>query len=294
MDRDARYWAYTLDRDFPLRKIHYTTRSAKDPFHWHDYLEIGLCTGGSGDFLFPGVSYPIGPGDVFVLNNYEKHVAHAALDTELCFDFLLFLPELFMRSGSNDLDYGYLHPFWLDRKDFCHRIPADNPLAARIRHEFGEITPVGKDCAKQERYLCESSLRKLLALVRLNYQRCIDRENPHVVARRVSMQKALDYIQEHFDENITLGDLAGETNLSVSHFRHRFRQVMFMNFKEYLVLVRIQKAKQLLLTTDMSIHQVILQVGYSNEHYFYGIFKDMVHMTPSEFRSGNPERHPGQ
>ena len=43
--------------------------------NWHDYLEIGLCVEGAGTFKFSSMTYPIALGDVFIINNYEQHVA---------------------------------------------------------------------------------------------------------------------------------------------------------------------------------------------------------------------------
>ena len=61
-----------------------------------------------------------------------------------------------------------------------------------------------------------------------------------------------------------------------------------MNFIEYLTNIRIERAKKLLLNSDMNIKNICLDTGYSDPNYFSRIFKRQVGVTPTDFReSGN-------
>lgn len=68
-------WEYEFDPSFPIHLFPYQVMGNKDPMHWHRYHEIGLCVGGTGKFVYLNKVYPVKPGDIFISNNYESHVA---------------------------------------------------------------------------------------------------------------------------------------------------------------------------------------------------------------------------
>jgi predicted ABC-type sugar transport system permease subunit len=75
------FWNYDLDPEFPLNILKFTTRGDSDRIHWHNYLEIGLCTGGNGKFIFTNKEYDVRKGDVFIVSNFENHVAISEYNT---------------------------------------------------------------------------------------------------------------------------------------------------------------------------------------------------------------------
>ena len=60
-------WEYEFDPVFPIYIFPYTVVGSRDSMHWHRYHEIGLCTGGSGKFVYLNKVYPIRPGGHFYL-----------------------------------------------------------------------------------------------------------------------------------------------------------------------------------------------------------------------------------
>jgi len=113
MENDSQFWAFELESDYPLQMISYATRKTDDVLHWHDYLEIGLCVEGTGTFKFSSRTYPVAPGDVFIINNYEQHVAVSSQSTkDLTFIFIVFLSKLITPVGSSLFANEYLAPFW--------------------------------------------------------------------------------------------------------------------------------------------------------------------------------------
>ena len=98
------FWEYRMEPDFPFSAIDYavTDPAADMPprLHWHSFFELGVCTAGSGIFYFEGKSYDYAAGDIFLVNNLEKHGAAAKPGTDTQFRFFLFLPELFLEGGA--------------------------------------------------------------------------------------------------------------------------------------------------------------------------------------------------
>ena len=99
------------------------------------------------------------------------------------------------------------------------------------------------------------------------------------------------FMAEHFtDPNLMLQDVAKAVNMSNSRFSTVFSQQSGQTFTEYLIFLRLGKAKELLRTTDMKSSQIAHETGYNDAHYFSYIFKKNTGMTPSEYRTKNQNK----
>jgi two-component system response regulator YesN len=107
-----------------------------------------------------------------------------------------------------------------------------------------------------------------------------DENTPGVVS------EAKLYMTKHFsDPNLMLQDVAKAVNMSNSRFSTVFSQQTGRTFTEYLIYLRLGKAKEMLRTTNLRSSQIAGEVGYNDSHYFSYIFKKNVGVTPSEYRS---------
>ena len=103
--------------------------------------------------------------------------------------------------------------------------------------------------------------------------------------------KARLYLSQHFTENsLMLQDVAAAVNMSNSRFSTVFAQECGKTFTEYLTMLRLDRAKELLSGTDRRSSQIALDVGYSDAHYFSYMFKKNVGMTPGEYRQQNQNK----
>ena len=91
--------------------------------------------------------------------------------------------------------------------------------------------------------------------------------------------------QNYSDPNLMLSDVAKAVNMSKSRFSTVFSQTTGQTFTEYLIYLRLSKAKELLRTTNIKSSQIAHDTGYNDSHYFSYIFKKNTGMTPSEYRS---------
>ena len=101
---------------------------------------------------------------------------------------------------------------------------------------------------------------------------------------------AINYVDANYDKPITLAEIARASHLSVSRLAHIFKEQMGITIIDYLTGVRIERAKQLLLATDQNCTEICFQVGYNNQSYFTRTFKELVGMTPLQFRAKNRRR----
>lgn len=101
--------------------------------------------------------------------------------------------------------------------------------------------------------------------------------------RLLSMAK--EYVRDHIaDEKLSLETVSNHVGLSRVYFCKLFHQLEGVSFSTYLKKIRIEKAKQLLITTNLKIFEVSNAVGFSHAKYFGQVFKQEVGKTPVEFQ----------
>lgn len=105
------------------------------------------------------------------------------------------------------------------------------------------------------------------------------------------MMDAMAFLQDHYQEAITLNDVAERANMSYHYFSKTFKKFFDESFVDCLTRLRIEEAKRLLATTSMSVKGIALDVGYADPNYFSKIFKKYEAMSPSEYRSNMEVKH---
>ncbi|WP_025681609.1 response regulator [Paenibacillus massiliensis] len=103
------------------------------------------------------------------------------------------------------------------------------------------------------------------------------------------IMQAVRYIDHHVQEPIVSSQLAGHVGLSRSHFSTLFKKEMGISFLDFLHRRRMNKAKELLTSTDWKIHVICEKVGIEDNRHFSKWFKRYTGMTPSEYRE-KPEK----
>ncbi len=98
------------------------------------------------------------------------------------------------------------------------------------------------------------------------------------------VQRVIQYIQAHLNEDLSLNRLAAEVYLSPSHLIRLFRDETRHSPHEYIILMRMDRAKYLLKTTSIPIKEIAYEVGYRSESSFSGAFTERIGISPRRFR----------
>jgi two-component system response regulator YesN len=109
----------------------------------------------------------------------------------------------------------------------------------------------------------------------------IDKEKED--SSHMAIKKALEYIDGHFNEDLSIQKVAEEVHLSSNYFSHIFKKYKGQSFTDYLNNIRIQKAKKLLAENLYKIYEISDMVGYSDYKYFSSVFKKIEGISPSEY-----------
>ncbi len=107
-------------------------------------------------------------------------------------------------------------------------------------------------------------------------QKSIDYTNNIVKATR-------EYLEYHYAEDISLEDVAEQVNISPQYFSKLIKKNTGFNFTDWLAMLRVKKAKELLTNTNLTVKEVCFMVGYKDPNYFSRIFKKRIGLTPSEY-----------
>jgi AraC family transcriptional regulator len=101
---------------------------------------------------------------------------------------------------------------------------------------------------------------------------------------RTQLQQAIDYIQTHLNRDLSLAELASVISISPTYFASLFKQAMGISPHQYVIQQRVERAKLMLLRTDLAIADIALQVGFSSQSHLTQQFKRATGLTPKQVR----------
>lgn len=104
---------------------------------------------------------------------------------------------------------------------------------------------------------------------------------------RIEIRRTQQYIQEHLDEDFSMETLARRVHFSTNHFSMLFKKHIGISLREYIVRARMERAAELLSSSNMKVYEVARSVGMPNVNYFKLAFVKHYHITPSAFREGS-------
>jgi len=92
-----------------------------------------------------------------------------------------------------------------------------------------------------------------------------------------------EYLETHYAEDISLEDVADQVNISPQYFSKLIKKNTGFNFVDWLSMLRVKRAKELLSNPNVTVKEVCFLVGYKDPNYFSRIFKKRIGITPSEY-----------
>ena len=278
---------WQFDPDFPLEVV-YHSLSGLEPFRMnrHDYLEIVYVQTGELVWQIQERFLAQKKGDLFVMGGLFYHRVTENSRSRVNAISLFFQPGLIQSSALPSEGAEYLMPFLLQDSTFPHVISAKTKIPSQIVHWIGQINdemPANSDRAR----LSVRTYLKMILLILANHFatykgtiRAYERRQEHL--RRLS--PLFDFLERHYSEQIVISDAASLVGMSNSHFRRFFKQTTGKSFVTYLNHFRIARAQEVLESSDKTIAEVGLDVGFCDQSYFGLVFRRLTKITPLEYR----------
>lgn len=283
MKKQSKIMNYCFCNDKLVFKIGYKNLwNARQPLklHHHDNLmEFTYIVAGSHTYQINDMSYTVNKGEVFFTYPYETHSTgghpeevsefyYLFIDPELFEDFNLFIfPE----------EYEKVRNFW---RSIEERIYKPSPgLHTALKKLMSHFKSVNGQYTSEMR----NSLSDVIIALATSQNSLSD--NP-----LDEISKSLEYIHSHLNEALHISELCGMDHLSVSAYNNAFVRAMGMPPGKYILKCKIDKAKEMLVTTDLSVTDIAYRLGFSSSQYFATAFKRICYKTPAEYRKTKHER----
>lgn len=253
------------------------------PLHWHAELEIVVIKKGTGLISVDFDKRTVTSGDIVFIRPGQLHSIEQYSTRVMEYENIILKPELLI-SGETDLC----------ARQFITPLMKGELRCAAFLTPAVPGYPEISDCISHIDYLCERQpngyqlavkgfLFQLLFLLISHHQK----KSTIPALQTKSLEKIktiLKYVEEHYDEHITIDDMAALTFYSKSHFMKFFKAHMGTGFIEYLNDYRLTIAERLLRTSDASVLEIAEKSGFDNLSYFNRIFKRKYGQSPGKQR----------
>lgn len=241
------------------------------PSHWHEHIEMHYILQGSAAFHIDRDMYEVQAGDLIIANRNELHAGYS---TAVPYDayLLVFDPT----DLSRELGEKPVRLQSLIRGD------------ARVRELFLRIFAEQQERREGHRPLCRALVTELLVYLCRHY---VTETMPakELLQRRRDLERlepALDYIEHHYAERISVAQLAELLCLSPDRLGHLFRDGVGQAPLQYINEIRLRKAMNILKTEEHTVTEVAQAVGFFDYNHFGRQFRRRYGCTPNQVRQG--------
>lgn len=283
----VRIWQIQSEKAWPQRGSE-TKLKLSPPWHYHEEVEMLLILEGDLTAFYGEEQLVLSEGDIALFGSSEPH---------------------WTMHGPGRLKYivfqMHLQQYWDPATLTCmkHFSEVIRPLSA-LNYIFKEHPAARSEAAKLIRDIYEEMnaaeigyelavtariKSMLLLLLRCDSKQLLNYTDNQLIGR---LQPALDYVESHLSEKLSVEAVSKRLNLSYTHFIKLFKKAVGMSFTDFVNHKRIKKAEQQLLTSDMSIAEIALSVGISNLGHFYDLFRRCNDCSPKQFRERLREPYP--
>ena len=228
--------------------------------HWHEFYEIELILEGAGIYNIDGIDYPIEKGSLFVMSPSSFHRIVFTENTRLInFMFTLEACEPSFLGGMFDALPHFTMKLSQSDIDFFHLLAKDMTETPSVKH-----------------------LSVMMNCILSKTQRAHGIES--ALPQQDGMQYAVLYIQNHFRENLQLGEVAKIANYSTNYFGNKFKEYTGVTFKAYIANLQFALAESMLAYSDLSVSEICYSCGFTDFSNFMTYFKKRHGVPPKEYR----------
>lgn len=250
---------------------------AHPPLKMHNHgkcMEFVYVVKGKQIYQVNGVDYPVESGNVFFTNPYEEHTTGLYPEEVSVIYYMIIDLETLPKFGvfANDEEYTFFSEQWGKQNNRIFKAPDE--LLGAMKHL---VAAFDKNDIHFDSRICNALSEALIALSCPQYTgKCKSTEK---------IENSLDYINTHLDEPIRVSMLADMDYMSLSAYNKVFAEITGISPGEYILKQKIEKAKELLTESELSVTDIAYKLGFSSSQYFATVFKRFCCETPKMYRS---------
>lgn len=252
--------------------------------HDHEFSEIVIVTGGRGQHLLGADSWELSSGDVFVIGDNRPH---GYSDTEdLCLINVLFDQDnLEFQLHDMPTMPGYralfrLEPEWRKRHQFRSRLRIAPHEMSQVMRLVEQLETELTHRETGFRFLGMATFMQIVGFL----ARCYGASSNADSRVLLRIARTITHIETHFAEPIALDGLVELSGMSRRSFLRDFEKATECTPIAYLIQIRINEAAKLLRSTTASVTEIAFQVGFNDSNYFARKFRDIMSLSPRQYR----------
>lgn len=238
------------------------------PLHYHDYFEMEIVTNGSGSQILNGEEFKLEKGDVFLIRPLDFHKIHSDGIGFACINV----------NPAN-------LPKWIITELHSMKKQVVHHLSDEDFNTFIDLTRLlNKDINDKtdDAFLIRSTTISLLFSLFL-------KQIKNKILDNDVVSKIIYYLQKdyRFTKKVSLDEIANYVGYSKYYTSSIFHKKYGIPIQDFIINLRIEYAKKLILETNYSITEISMESGFSSMSNFYSIFLKMVGCTPLKFKKRN-------
>ena len=247
-------------------------------WHWHSELEIVLIEKGNVDCFVGTEHVLLKEGSVLFLNS--KIIHKFTSKNNAIIPNLLFSP-VFISPEDSLIYKKYILPVLQNSITYQIYNSAENAKIIQLVKEIINIQKGGELIELQT----HSKLTELWMLIYQNTDFSLSKNSSHVQIRlQAQLQIMMQFIQQNYNKQINLEDIAASVNVSKSTALNIFKHFINDTPVNYLLSYRLKKAAEMLKATENKIDYIAMENGFDYESYFNRRFKQFYGVTPGQYR----------
>lgn len=290
------YRMFTIDDNrngLPFFVAKYDVITQYKALHEHDFIQINYVYSGRAIHVVNNKEYEIFKGDIFII---PPQVSHSIIKIEdesaIIYEFEFtadFINQNFRDMSEADVfvDFAYIKPFLVSQELVKPRFNLVGNARTSVESILNEVYTEYTHRNPGFELLIKAQLLRLLVIVGREFSQYINSSKSERTykSQKDCVMNAISYIESNYFENLTADTVAKKFMLSPSYFSYLFKYFTSKTFTEYLTMLRISKALELLVNTDKKILTICYEVGFNNVNHFNRIFKREMGMSPNVYRS---------
>lgn len=253
-------------------------------WHWHDEPEALVVESGTALVSVNGTDYTVQTGEGFFVNAGALHRARSEGAEDCRLRSVVFHPRLVGGSVDSILWQKYLEPLLSDPGRPCVHFTNARDWETAAIHAIQAAWQAGASETEGFEFEVREQLSRLFFLLAKHCPGVTKAPSEKALRDSARIKTMLQYIQARLGEELTLAGIAKSANLSENECLRCFRGMIGATPIQYVKQVRIQKAAELLLSTDRKISDIGMECGFQEMSYFAKTFRALKGYTPSEFR----------
>ena len=257
--------------------IHNAAKAFHIPVHWHDEVELIYIKKGNLTISIEEQIFHAGPEDLFFVNSGELHFMESD-DLSVEYYTILFPLEFISFQSDDALENELFLP--LRQRHLFFPTFLDKEKGKEIIKWIEPLIQTNEE--KPEAYPLRTRILLLEMVAYLLREACF-RESVYVKDSNLQ-RDMIAFVQRHYGEKVSLAMLAEEFHLSEKYVSWYFKEHFSISFMQYVLHLRMSKAKDMLRTTDAPITEVALSCGYPSVNLFIRNFKEVHGVTPLQYR----------